>query len=260
MDSGDDLSKEMSGLNMMDSGEETSTRDGSSEGAMGGEGQRVSDEGLKDLPDKVHTDNSELLKARDYTTLFFGDENVNGNIKEGASKVTGWFIDVTFEDCLLDNSNITGCRMTNVNFRGCTFKDATWAELRLDDVDFEDCVFENHLWRCRSLSEKCFEGDFLQETSLGEDIPLEIDAAFWVKEQQYAFIAASEGGDAALARYIRAEEEAEHDRKLATQSSTKEGASSWPMPDARACQDEGFQAADAARRAAWVPSPMNTWG
>ncbi|KAI7183336.1 hypothetical protein KC363_g8294 [Hortaea werneckii] len=237
MDSGDDLSKEMSGLNMMDSGEETSTRDGSSEGAMGGEGQRVSDEGLKDLPDKVHTDNSELLKARDYITLFFGDENVNGNIKEGASKVTGWFIDVIFEDCLLDNSNITGCRMTNVNFRGCTFKDATWAELRLDDVDFEDC-----------------------ETSLGEDIPLEIDAAFWVKEQQYAFIAASEGGDAALARYIRAEEEAEHDRKLATLFSTEGAASSWQIPDARACQDEGFQAADAARRAAWVPSPMNTWG
>jgi len=229
-------------------------------GAMEGEGQRAPDEGLKDLLDKV-----QKADAEDYTTLFFGEENANDNIQQtqGISKVTGWFVGVTFKECLLlgKSNNITDCRMTNVTFRGCTFTDATWAELGLEDVDFEDCEFEDHLWRCRPLHNKRFKDEkFVKETSLGEDIPLETDSAFWVKKQQYAFIAASQGGDAALARHIQAKEEEERDRKLATQFSTDGDASRWEIPDANLCQSAGFQAADAARRAAWVPSPMNSWG
>lgn len=38
MNPGDDLSKELSALNMVDSAEATSSRDGASEGVMGAEG------------------------------------------------------------------------------------------------------------------------------------------------------------------------------------------------------------------------------
>lgn len=178
------------------------------------ESQRVSDEGPKDLPAKASEDDFEQLAAPDVTELLFLNDS-DSNIQLGTSKITGWYEGVTFEDCLLDNSTITNCRMTNVTFRGCTFADTTWAELHLEDVDFEGCVFKEHLWRCRSLHGKRIKGNFLKETSLGGDIPLETDTAFWVKKQQYAFIAASEGGDEALARYMRAEEEEKHDRQLA---------------------------------------------
>ncbi|KAI7232198.1 hypothetical protein KC330_g6034 [Hortaea werneckii] len=260
MDSGDDLSKKMSGLNMVDSAEKISSRDGSSEGAMGGEAQRVSDEGPKDLPAKASEGDFEQLAAPKVTEpLFINDSD--GNIKLGTSKVTGWYEGVTFEDCLLDNSTIINCRMTNVTFRGCTFAAATWAELHLKDVTFEDCVFVEHLWRCRSLyGSKFIKRNFLKETSLGEDIPLDIDSAFWVKTQQYAFIAASEGGDEALARYIQAEEEKEHDRQLGPHFSAEGDASVEWAPDAETCKGKRFQEEDAARRARWVPSPLNSWG
>ena len=214
----------------------------------------------KDLIAEAQKDDSEPLEARDYTNLI-AEGNLDDNIQEGISKVTGWFHGVTFEECLLDNSTITDCRMTNVTFRGCTFKHTTWAELDLKDMTFEDCVFEEHLWRCRSLSGlKFIKRDFLKETSLGGDIPLEIDSAFWLKTQQYAYIAASEGGDEALARYMRAEEEEEHDRQLASHFSAEGDAPIEWVPDARTCQEKWFQKEDAARRARWVPSPLNSWG
>ncbi|KAI7312390.1 hypothetical protein KC340_g9919 [Hortaea werneckii] len=227
---------------------------------MGGEGQRVPDEEPKDLPAKASERDFEQLVAPEVTDpLFINDSD--GNIKLGTSKITGWYEGVTFKDCLLDNSTITNCRMTNVTFRGCTFADATWAELHLEDVDFEGCVFKDHLWRCRLLNQaKFFKRDFLKETSLGGDIPLETDTAFWVKKQQYAFIAASEGGDEALARYIRAEEEEEHDRQLAPHFSAEGDAPIERVPDAKTCESKRFQEKDAARRARWVPSPLNSWG
>ncbi|KAI7535000.1 hypothetical protein KC331_g12260 [Hortaea werneckii] len=82
-----------------------------------------------------------------------------------------------------------------------------------------------------------------------------------VKKQQYASIAASEGGDAALPMHMRAKEEKEeHNRKLAAQFSAKGNACGWQIPDAKACQDKKFHAEDAARRARRVPSPMYSWG
>ena len=81
-----------------------------------------------------------------------------------------------------------------------------------------------------------------------------------VKKQQYAFIAASEGGDEALARYIRAEEEEEHDRQLAPHFSAEGDAPIERVPDAKTCESKRFQEKDAARRARWVPSPLNSWG
>ncbi|KAI7086705.1 hypothetical protein KC356_g4786 [Hortaea werneckii] len=242
---------------MTDSAEETSTCDGSSEGAMGGEGQRVSDEGLKDLPDKVQKDDPKQLEGREFTKPAF----VNYNIQEDTCKISGCFAGVTFDDCLLlDNTKITDCCMINVTFRGCTFTRATWAELHLEDVTFEECTFEHHLWRCRSLHNGYIKkADIQVETSLGEEIPPETNMAVWVEQQQQAEIAASLG-DEGYARYIRAQEEKEHDRQLAPHLSAEGHASIEWMPDAKACQDPKFQAEDAARRARWVPSPMNSWG
>ncbi|KAI7551512.1 hypothetical protein KC331_g2505 [Hortaea werneckii] len=246
MDSISELRMKLSDLHTADGAESSSSAGGSSKNAMDGEGQRVSDEGPKDLPAKASEDDFEQLAAPDVTELLFLNDS-DSNIQLGTSKITGWYEGVTFEDCLLDNSTITNCRMTNVTFRGCTFADTTWAELHLEDVDFEGCVFKEHLWRCRSLHGKRIKGNFLKETSLGGDIPLETDTAFWVKKQQYAFIAASEGGDEALAsrrRYFSAEGDASIE---------------W-VPDAKTCESKRFQEEDAARRARWVPSPLNSWG
>lgn len=193
------------------------------------------------------------MEGREFTKPVF----LNATIQEENCKISGFFAGVTFDDCLLlDDTTITDCCMINVTFRGCTFTRATWAELHLEDVTFEECTFEQHLWRCRSLQDMRIKNDFQLETSLSEEIPPKTKMAVWVEQQQQAEIAASLG-DEGYAKYIRAEEEAEHDRKLA--AAEGDASIEW-VPDAKTCQQKWFREEDAARRARWVPSPLNSWG
>ncbi|KAI7716756.1 hypothetical protein KC353_g5138, partial [Hortaea werneckii] len=237
MDSISELSMKLSDLYTADGAEASSSAGGSSKNVMEGEAQRIS-ERPKDLPTKASEGDLEQLEAHEFTKPVF----INDTIQEGTCEISGCFVGVIFDDCLLlDDTKITDCCMINVTFRGCTFTQATWAELRLEDVTFENCVFKEHLWRCRSLHDRCIKDENFQvETSLGEEIPPETNMAVWVERQQQAEIAASLG-DEGYARLVRAELDGSEDFEPAAQQPAERDVSSGQASNARSSSHERLQ-------------------
>ncbi|KAI7018383.1 putative cation transporting ATPase [Hortaea werneckii] len=237
MDLGDDLSKTLSGLNVVDEAEASSSAGGSSKNAMDGEGHRVPDEGPKDLSGKASKDDSEFLDVIDFAMPFFDDYTWGSD----TCNIYRCFGSVRFEDCYLEDVIIADCCMTNVIFRGCTITKATWAELHLADVIFEQCTFEDHLWRCRSLQDRCIKkGDFHVETSLGEEIPPETNMAVWVEQQQQAEIATSLG-DEGYARLVQAELDGSEDFEPAAQHPAERDVSRGQASNAKSSSHERLQ-------------------
>ncbi|KAK5674891.1 hypothetical protein LTS10_012303 [Elasticomyces elasticus] len=102
----------------------------------------------------------------------------------GEKTVCGFYKNVTFNDCIRQDTNFNCCTFINVTFENCTFKDTNFLNLYLRDVSFTGIEFDENTWMNDRLEHgtvtvENFKTIFPKQSQVGCIVPFEvIDADF----------------------------------------------------------------------------------
>lgn len=123
------------------------------------------------------TEDTECLgiSCDDYT--FWNDDYIT----------TGIYVDAKFGMTVLTKARFFGCHFENVKFIDCTFHKTIWADLRLEDVTFKNCLFEEYTWCGEFMTGEVVEDETFKNIEKRDGgVPIKLDTAEWVKQQQQA--------------------------------------------------------------------------
>ncbi|KAK3628564.1 hypothetical protein LTR56_018507 [Elasticomyces elasticus] len=102
----------------------------------------------------------------------------------GEKTICGFYKNVTFNDCIRQDTNFKCCTFINVTFENCTFKDTNFLNLYLRDVSFTGIEFDENTWMNDRLEHgtvtvENFKTIFPKQSQVGCIVPFEvIDADF----------------------------------------------------------------------------------
>ncbi|KAK3651120.1 hypothetical protein LTR56_005884 [Elasticomyces elasticus] len=102
----------------------------------------------------------------------------------GETTIRGFYKNVTFSDCMRQDTSFNCCTFINVIFENCTFKDTNFLNLYLKDVSFIGIEFHENTWMNDRLEQvtvtiENLKSVFPKQSQVGCSVPFEvIDAEF----------------------------------------------------------------------------------